>query len=341
MAKPIVLSFLLSLAMTSCITVSMLTQTPSAPPFVTSTLPPTKVVTPRPAFTPSLVPTAEADRVSNLVPCKYGAVLLTDVTFPDNSHVPGGQIFTKTWKLKNTGTCPWEGFTIHYASGERMSALESAAMPETPAGGSVDLSVDLTSPARDGIYTTYFSMQSATGETIAIGTEKTFYVRVIVGEGSAPALAQPPSISPGVPAFSIGTISIYCKYSYSENANYVQELASLINQARGNASLPALDLNPLLTQAAQGHSIDMACNNFLGHEGSDGSRFGALVHATGYPNSFQEIIGIGTPNDAMDQWAADIGHWEIVLNALATEMGIGYAYSPDSNFGGYFTVDLH
>jgi len=43
----------------------------------------------------------------------------------------------------------------------------------------------------------------------------------------------------------------------------------------------------------------------------------------------------------MDQWRADTGHWEIVLNAFATEMGIGYAYNAKSNFGGYFTVDLH
>ena len=35
---------------------------------------------------------------------------------------------------------------------------------------------------------------------------------------------------------------------------------------------------------------------------------------------------------------ADIGHGEIVLNALATEMGIGYAYNPNSNSGGYFTL---
>ena len=341
MAKHIVLSFLLSLAMTSCITVSMLTKTPSAPAFVTSTLPPTKSVTPHPTFAPSLVPTTESDLVSNLVPCKNGAVLLEDVTFPDNSNVPAGQVFTKTWKLKNTGTCPWEGFTMRYDSGERMSAPESTSVPETSANGIVDLSVDLTAPTRDGTYTTSFSLLSAIGEAIAIGAEKTFYVRVIVGKASPPALAQLPSSFPGGPALSIGTISIYCKYSYDENANYVQELASLINQARGDAGLTALDLNPLLTQAAQGHSIDMACNNFLSHEGYDGSRFGALVHATGYPNSFQEIIGIGTPQEAMDQWAADIGHWEIVLNALATEMGIGYAYNPDSDFGGYFTVDLH
>ena len=67
----------------------------------------------------------------------------------------------------------------------------------------------------------------------------------------------------------------------------------------------------------------------------------SILKATGYPNPFQEIIAIGIPQNAMDQWAADPGHWEIVLNALATEMGIGYAYNANSDFGGYFTVDLH
>jgi uncharacterized protein YkwD len=123
-------------------------------------------------------------------------------------------------------------------------------------------------------YTTYFSLQSATGESITIGAEKAFYVKVIVGTAGAPALTQSPSTSMGTPAVSIGKMNIYCKYNYSENAGYVQELAALINQARGNAGVSALNLNPLLTQAEQGHSIDMACNNFLGHEGSDGSRFG-------------------------------------------------------------------
>jgi uncharacterized protein YkwD len=42
----------------------------------------------------------------------------------------------------------------------------------------------------------------------------------------------------------------------------------------------------------------------------------------------------------MDQWSADPGHREFVLNPFATEMSIGYAYNADSNFGGYFTVDF-
>jgi len=227
-----------------------------------------------------------------------------------------------------------------------MDAPESMAVPETASGAKFDLSVALLAPTADGTYTTSFSLQSTSGEVISIGTEKTFYVKVVVGKGSAGAenfqsSVLSPSHSFGTNGILIGSATIVCQYGYSENAANVQELASLINLARRDAGLSALSMNPLLTQAAQGHSIDMACNNFLGHQGSDGSPFGAMVRAVGYPTSFQEILAMGTPQNAMDQWAADPGHWEIVLNALATEMGVGYAYNPSSNYGDYFTIDLH
>lgn len=327
--------------MTSCITVSIQTGTPPASHFVTSTLPPTKIVTPHVTSTSFPILTTDTVNATEFAPCIHGAVLLEDVTIPDNSNVPAGKVFTKTWKLKNTGTCPWERFTINYASGERMNAPASLPVAEVPAGGIVDLSVDLTAPMSDGTFTTYFSLQSPTGESVSIGAEKTFYAKVIVGTPGTPTFAQLPSLSLNMPVVSIGNIHISCKYNYSENAPYVQELASLITRARGDAGLSALNLSPLLTQAAQGHSIDMACNNFLSHAGSDGSPFGGLVRAVGYPNPFQEIIAIGTPQNAMDQWYADSGHWEIVLNGFATEMGIGYAYNANSDFGGYFTVDIH
>ncbi len=327
--------------MTSCITVAMQTETAPAPDFVTSTLPATKIMTPRPSSTSS--PILATDNLPQTIEakCENGAVLLEDVMIPDNSNVPAGKVFTKTWKLKNTGTCPWTGYSINYASGERMNAPASAQVPETPAGGIVDLSVDLTAPAGNGTYTIYFVLQSPAGESVPIGTEQTFYAKIVIGTGSAPAFIQSTSALQGVPAISIGTMNINCKYMYSENTVYVQQLASLINQVRADSGLTTLVLNPILTQAAQAHSADMACNDFLGHESSDGSFFGAFVRAVGYPNSFQEIIAIGTPQDAMDQWLADSGHWEIVLNANVTEMGVGYAYNSNSQYGGYFTVDIH
>jgi uncharacterized protein YkwD len=337
MTKNIFLTFLLSILLTSCITVSLQTATPSAPHFVTSTLPPTKEMTPHPTRTPRPAPSTGTAVLTKSVKCKDGAVLLEDVTIPDNSKVPAGKIFTKTWKFKNTGTCAWTGFTIHYVTGERMNAPESAPVPETAAGEIVDISIDLTAPANDGTYTTHFSLHNAAGESIGIGAEQTFYVKVIVNAAGTSAPTPLSSTFPGIVVVSSGNSNC----SYSENAGYVQELASLINQARRNAKLPTLSLNSQLTQAAQSHSIDMACNNFLDHNGSDGSSIvGRIINAGYSANVFGEIIAIGMPQNAIDQWAADALHWASVLDLSVTEMGIGYAYNANSAFGGYFTVDM-
>ena len=181
MTKNLIPLILLSLLLTSCITVSLQTNTPSAPLFVTATLPPTKVVTPRPTLTPAPTRTTGTPIATEVaIKCKDGAVLLEDVTIPDDSQVPGGKVFTKTWKFKNTGTCAWTGFTINYVTGERMSAPDSSPVPDTAAGETVDISIDLTAPTGDGSYETYFSLQNAKGDKLAIGTEKTFWVKVVV-----------------------------------------------------------------------------------------------------------------------------------------------------------------
>jgi len=188
MTKKIFLTFLLSLFLTSCITVSVQTNTPSAPLFVTATLPPTKVVTPRPTLTPAPTrTTGTAIATEVVVKCKDGAVLLEDVTIPDNSKVPAGKIFTKTWKFKNTGTCAWTGFTINYVTGERMSAPDSSPVPDTAAGETVDISIDLTAPTNAGSYETYFSLHNAVGDSLSIGAEKTFWLKVVVAGVKATA----------------------------------------------------------------------------------------------------------------------------------------------------------
>ena len=51
-----------------------------------------------------------------------------------------------------------------------------------------------------------------------------------------------------------------------------------------------------------------------------------------------EILAVGTPQDAMDQWRMD-EHWNYVLGSY-TLIGVGYAYNSCSDFGGYITVDL-
>jgi uncharacterized protein YkwD len=166
---------------------------------------------------------------------------------------------------------------------------------------------------------------------ILVGNETSFWVKVLVGNVALAQNIDAPSAHTGV--------NPSC--AYNENAGYVSELISLINQARAEANVPALAVNAQLTRAAQGHSVDMACSNLLSHFGSDGAGWWVRAGRAGYSSpSVAEIIAIGTPQDAMNQWRSDAGHWEFVMNAAATEIGVGYAYYAQSDYGGYITVDF-
>lgn len=242
-----------------------------------------------------------------------------------------GEPFTKMWEFQNTGAYPWAGYTMKFTVGDSMNAPLSAPVAGTLPGEKVQVSVDLTAPSVDGAYTAFFTLHDSGGNVIPVGNERSFWVKVLVGNVVLVQNTDPPSV--------YASVNPSC--AYSENVEYVFQLIALINQARAEANVPTLTVNPQLTQAAQGHSADMACSNLLSHFGSDGSGWWDRAARAGYLNpSVAEIIASGTPQDAMSQWQADPGHWEFVMNPAAAEIGVGYAYYPQSDFGGYITVDF-
>jgi uncharacterized protein YkwD len=257
-------------------------------------------------------------------------VLLRDITVQDDTRVKAGEKFTKTWEFQNMGTCPWVDYTMKFSAGDQMNAPLSVPIADTLPSGKVQVSVELTAPTVDGKYAGYFTLLNSKGEIIPIGTQKTFWVKFIVG-----AYAMIPTASGANPTQSGNCV-------HSQNANYVSEIISLINAERANAGLPALTVNTEIAAFSQSHAEDMAYNNFLSHDGSDGSfgdrMFGYNTTHSGY-GIYGEILAIGTPQNAMDQWRKD-EHWDFVLGSQYTQIGVGYAYSSCSNFGGYFTVDF-
>lgn len=333
------LALVFALFLSACISVEMdEPNTPVPSNFVTATLaptksgyvPPTATVTPNVTLPPTFAVTIDPD-------CEDSAVLVRDVTIPDGTQAKAGEKFTKTWEFINNGTCPWIGYTLKFAAGDQMNAPLSAPIADTLPKESVQVSVDLTAPTADGSYTGYFTLNDPTGQDVPIGIEKTFWVKITVGSGGTSP--QPTSSGSGsTPSGSTGGTNC----NYSQNAGYVSQIAALINQERANAGLSALTVNSLLESAAQSHSADMACNNFLSHIGSDGSYIHDRLARVGYPlgNGFSEIIAIGTPQDAINQWKADGPHWDVVMNKDITALGVGYAYYANSSFGGYITVDF-
>ena len=333
--------FLSAFLLTSCISIAVDSepQTPVQPAFVTATLIPTKAGFVPPTLTPipemTVTPTFAITAPPN---CKDGAVLLRDVTIQDNTQVKASEKFTKTWEFQNTGTCPWVNYTLEFSKGDQMNAPLSAPIPATVSNEKVQVSVELTAPASNGTYTGYFTLHNSEGETVPIGIEKTFWVKIIVGAGTII-----PTNSGATPTQSENTTTgggANC--NYTQNAGYVNQIESLINAERANAGLPALTINSQLAAAAQGHAADMACNNRISHTGSDGSSSYSRILAAGYSGSYSEeiIYGGGGPQAAMSWWMSDQIHHDAILNPKASEIGVGYAYFSNGSYGDYITVNF-
>jgi uncharacterized protein YkwD len=347
MKKIWILLLIASLSLGSCIKVSQETTSPTPPLFVTSTLPPTRpglslptdaplTSTPDASTTPGTP--AGAGTVSVAGSCQDSAVMIEDVTVPDNTQMAYGQKFTKTWRFLNSGKCNWSGYIIAFVAGDRMESPDFAPVPQTEAGKTVDVSVELTAPSLDGSYTGFYELKKANGETLPIGTESTFWVKILIGN----AVPTPVSTLPFTPSSGGTPVAVTgpASCNYSSSSSYQNELANLINSARAEVGLAPLTVNAQLTAAAQGHSIDMACHGLISHTGSDGSSVSQRVAAAGYnaSRSSEIIYGSGYPQTAFDWWMNDQIHRDEILNPNVIELGVGYAYVQGTSAGGYYTV---
>jgi uncharacterized protein YkwD len=327
------------LCLSACITVGAPASTTGTPAFVTSTLPPTRQIVGLPSRTPTDVPGTPATATLAVTAppnCRDQAVLMEDVTVPDNTQMDSGEVFTKTWKLRNTGTCPWSAYTLVFVDGDRMGAPDSTPVPQTLPGSDVDVSVELTAPEADGAYTGNFSLHNAEDEVVKIGLEETMWVKILVGDASA----QPTSGPNATPAS--GGSSGVANCSPNPNASYVNQILALINAARAEAGVSTLSVNSQLTAAAQAFSADRGCNNLSGHTGSDGSTVYSRITAQGYSPSYSEeiIYQGGGPQAAFQWWMNDTIHRDAILNPKSVEVGIGYVHVAGSTYGDYITVDL-
>ncbi|RLD93533.1 MAG: hypothetical protein DRJ13_15585 [Bacteroidetes bacterium] len=105
--------------------------------------------------TPTSTPEADTPTPTNTpIPCNLGR-FVTDVTIPDGTTFEPGEVFTKTWRIKNTGSCAWtSGYDIVFSGGDAMSAPGSVQITSGTVnpGQNVNVSVELTAPALEGTY---------------------------------------------------------------------------------------------------------------------------------------------------------------------------------------------
>lgn len=103
---------------------------------------------------------------------------VADVTVPDNTNMAPGQDFLKTWRVKNTGSCPWgEGYELVYADyADDMDGQPQPLTEVVQPGQEVEISVQFTAPTEIGEYLSAWQMQNPAGVTF----EDIIFVKIIV-----------------------------------------------------------------------------------------------------------------------------------------------------------------
>lgn len=100
----------------------------------------------------------------------------------------------------------------------------------------------------------------------------------------------------------------------------------------------------VLTQAADGHSRDMAANNFHDHVSADGRTLADRIDATGYAwSTIGENIAAGYPsvNAVIDGWMASDGHCANLMNPAFTEVGLAcMSGNAATTYSSYWTMTL-
>lgn len=151
---------------------------------------PTETPTPTETSTPTETPTATSSPTisepSPTSPRNTGstgsscdsAAFISDVTIPDGTQFAPGTAFTKTWRLKNYGTCTWsKDYAIVLTSGNGMNGASPQKLIASIAPGySSDISISLVAPTQPGSYSGYWQMRNAAGT--AFGDQ--FYVEIVV-----------------------------------------------------------------------------------------------------------------------------------------------------------------
>lgn len=312
-----------------------------------------------PTGTPTETSTPETPIPTNAPGCTNSAAFVIDVTIPDNQVVAAASSFTKTWRVRNTGTCIWgPDYTIAHYSDERMGAPASAPLSLTLPGEELDISLNMVAANNVGTHRGNFVIKNPEGLIMSIDEDSRLWVIINVTSTVTltPSLSPTPSSAGGTAnptatgstatagASGTGSSSVPAACDVDTDRARLTNLVNAVNAYRAQNGLPAYTVNSLLSQAAQTHANDMACNKLFVHTGSDGSTPRSRVAATGYTGSSvsENVYGSFPPLTAqgvLNWWIndkTDVRHGQNLLSTSFMDIGVGYAFF--DNYGYYVMV---
>jgi len=148
------------------------TATPALPTATNTPLPPTATPTVTgtpPTATPSATQQQSQGSGGN-TPCLRASFEIE--TVPDGTQYTVGRGFTKAWRLKNSGSCPWTpNFVAVWVSGELFGAdsvTQFTAVNINP-GEYVWVEIEMIAPKPAGHYKGYWMLRSDQGVFFGVG----------------------------------------------------------------------------------------------------------------------------------------------------------------------------
>lgn len=175
-------------------------QAPVSSPTYTNTPEPTETGTPTTTQAPEIItPTSTAIPPTMIVPtftpistiCNR-AQFVRDLSIEDNSLLPPGASFVKTWRLKNIGHCTWTtNYMLVFQGGNAMEANRSIPLPRSvEPNQTIDLSATMKAPQKSGTYRGDWMLSDPSGTRFGIGSkgDQTFWVQIRVKDLADPGL---------------------------------------------------------------------------------------------------------------------------------------------------------
>ncbi len=229
---------------------------------------PSSTSTPNPTST--FVPSA----TKSPIPCNQ-ALFVSDVTIPDNTVETAGTTFTKTWRLRNIGTCTWNSsYQLVFYHGDAMGVPTGYAQTLTSGyvspGQDVDATVNLTAPMNTGTYKGYWGFREPGGSIFT-----SFVVVIQVPAAASHTLTVSSVASEGGYVQSDGVVTAYPNIGDLSTNVGVQAFISF--------DISAIPTNATITQV----QMDLTTYDILGNP------FGHLGCIKVYPQNYVIPLGPG------------------------------------------------
>jgi hypothetical protein len=118
--------------------------------------------------------------------CTDQAQFVRDVTVLDGTRFDPGESFTKTWRLRNSGTCNWsKEYALVHSAGYSLLGPNVMVLPaEVEPGELIDISMNLKAPMIEGTYEGFWKLRNDEGSFFGIGDsgDLAIWVSIEVGQ---------------------------------------------------------------------------------------------------------------------------------------------------------------